>query len=157
GGFVAVDGDSAVGCGHGGHRGHDGHCGLSRLLMFVRVKPLNTTSPQAVPPTEPPAAHTRKLVWHLVDYQVAFTFICFGLASSLFGSVMVSTPSLNSALIFAASTYRGDIKAAHDFTIVPLDSMIILRSVFSSNLRSPCMVSRLNALTRAPFSLRSPR
>src|SRR6185295_20060768 len=37
------------------------------------------------------------------------TWICFGLASSRFGRVSFSTPSLNSALIFSVSTTFGSV------------------------------------------------
>ena|SRR5205814_7922868 len=42
--------------------------------------------------------------------QMTLTLICFGRASSFFGNVTVSTPSLNSAVILAASTYIGTLK-----------------------------------------------
>jgi len=39
---------------------------------------------------------------------------------------MVITPSLNSALILDSVNVQGNVKAVREFTIMPLDAMIVL-------------------------------
>ena len=95
-------------------------------LFRVLTQPLLTTSPQAAPPTEPPAAYTRKsfLTPGGLSVDLYIDLLWSGLL--VFGSVMVITPSLNSALILDSVNVQGNVKAVREFTIMPLDAMIVL-------------------------------
>src|SRR5215471_3424458 len=84
-----------------------------------------TISPQAAPPTEPPAAHTRKCYLTpdelSVDLHVDLFWSGFLVFRQRYGEHAIFELSVNPGSV----NVQGDAKAAHEFTIMPLDAMII--------------------------------
>ncbi len=116
---------------------------IRSLPLPVLTQLLLTTSPQAAPPTEPPAAYTRKSFsdtwWISVDLYIDLLWSGLLVFRQRYGKHAVFELGVSPGSV----NVQGNAKAAHEFTTMPLDAMIVLTVRRLFNL--------VNASTRAPF------